>query len=201
MNKKIGLTGGIGSGKSVIVRVFSLLNIPIYCSDDQAKKSVYDSFIQNKIIQEIGPWCYNSEGIYDTKKVASFVFSKPAYLKKLTTIIYPWLENDFIQFTHQHKDKPYIIKEAAVLLETNRYQQLDGLIIVFAPLIERMEWLKKRGMTEEEIEQRIKNQWTDEQRFNFLKENAKKENFSIQNSKQNVLIPQILKIHQTITNH
>ena len=201
MSKKIGLTGGIGSGKSIIARDFSLFNIPIYSSDDQAKKAVYDSFIQTKIIQEIGSWCYNSEGIYDTKKVASFVFEKPAYLKKLTTIIYPWLETDFIQFTQQHKDKPYIIKEAAVLLETNRYQELDGLIIVFAPLIERMEWLKNRGMNEEEMAQRIKNQWTDEQRLSFLKESTKKENFSIQNSKQHVLLPQILKIHQTITNH
>jgi dephospho-CoA kinase len=201
MSKKIGLTGGIGSGKSMIARIFSLLNIPIYYADNQAKKAVYDPFIQTKIIQEIGTWCYNSEGIYDTKKIASFVFEKPAYLKKLTNIIYPWLENDFIQFTAQHQHKPYIIKEAAVLLETGMYQQLDGLIIVFAPLIDRIEWLKNRRMTQEEIEQRIKNQWTDEQRFSFLKESPKKENFSIQNSKQNVLIPQILKIHQTITIH
>ena len=189
--RKIGLTGGIGSGKSIVAHCFSVLGVPVYYSDLRAKIAVQIPDIKTKIIQKIGTWCYQNDGTYNTILVAQHVFKNPNLLQQLTAIIYPWLEKDFNIFLQNNQDQKYVLKEAAVLLETDNHKNLDGIILVSAPLEERFFWLKKRGMNLNDVKKRMNQQWTDERKLNFA-------NWHIRNEKNTLLMPQILRIHEEI---
>ena len=191
--KNIGLTGGIGSGKSYIAKVFEALDIPVFYADNEAKKILNEPQIiinVSEVLQTniIDP----ATGLANRKKIASIVFNDPEKLKLLNQIIHPAVEQNFIIWCANHAQKKYVIKEAAILFESGSYKKLDGVICVVSPLELRLKRLAVRdNESEAEILKRINNQWSDEQRIALS-------NWVIHNDERSPVLSQVLLVHQKI---
>ena len=162
----VGLTGGIGSGKTTIANLFALhFSIPIYIADTKAKELVANNKqLQQEIVTLLGEEAF-VEGSYNTSFVAQEVFSNKEKLDKLNAIIHPYVQQDFLQWK-QSQQAPYVIKEAAILFESGSYRDCDFIIMVTAPLEERIERVMLRDKIDREtVEKRIKNQWNDEKKI------------------------------------
>ena len=162
----VGLTGGIGSGKTTIANLFALhFSIPIYIADTKAKELVANNKqLQQEIVALLGEEAF-VEGRYNTSFVAQEVFSNKKKLDKLNAIIHPYVQQDFLQWK-QSQQAPYVIKEAAILFESGSYRDCDFIIMVTAPLEERIERVMLRDKIDREtVEKRIKNQWNDENKI------------------------------------
>lgn len=162
----VGLTGGIGSGKTTIANLFALhFSIPIYISDTKAKELVANNKqLQQEIVALLGEEAF-VEGRYNTSFVAQEVFSNKEKLDKLNAIIHPYVQQDFLQWK-QSQQAPYVIKEAAILFESGSYRDCDFIIMVTAPLEERIKRVMLRDKIDREtVEKRIKNQWNDEKKI------------------------------------
>ena len=162
----VGLTGGIGSGKTTIANLFALhFSIPIYIADTKAKELVANNKqLQQEIVTLLGEEAF-VEGRYNTAFVAQEVFSNKEKLDKLNAIIHPYVQQDFLQWK-QSQQAPYVIKEAAILFESGSYRDCDFIIMVTAPLEERIERVMLRDKIDREtVEKRIKNQWNDEKKI------------------------------------
>ncbi len=163
--KIIGLTGGIGSGKSTIAKWFSENDIPVYDSDREAKKLMneHPEVIQ-KLIDLFGEEAYQN-GVYNNRFVASQVFKDKELLKKLNQIVHPAVFYHFRNWVgNQHSE--FVVKEAAILFESGSFKDCDAIISVVADEIIRIKRVEERdGLESEQIRQRMKNQWTDEQRI------------------------------------
>jgi dephospho-coA kinase len=162
----VGLTGGIGSGKTTIANLFALhFSIPIYIADTKAKELVANNKqLQQEIVTLLGEEAF-VEGRYNTSFVAQEVFSNKEKLDKLNAIIHPYVQQDFLKWK-QSQQAPYVIKEAAILFESGSYRDCDFIIMVTAPLEERIERVMLRDKIDREtVEKRIKNQWNDEKKI------------------------------------
>lgn len=162
----VGLTGGIGSGKTTIANLFALhFSIPIYIADTKAKELVANNKqLQQEIVTLLGGEAF-VEGRYNTSFVAQEVFSNKEKLDKLNAIIHPYVQQDFLQWK-QSQQAPYVIKEAAILFESGSYRDCDFIIMVTAPLEERIKRVMLRDKIDREtVEKRIKNQWNDEKKI------------------------------------
>ena len=162
----VGLTGGIGSGKTTIANLFALhFSIPIYIADTKAKDLVANNKqLQQEIVALLGEEAF-VEGRYNTSFVAQEVFSNKKKLDKLNAIIHPYVQQDFLQWK-QSQQAPYVIKEAAILFESGSYRDCDFIIMVTAPLEERIKRVMLRDKIDREtVEKRIKNQWNDEKKI------------------------------------
>ncbi|MFC2610746.1 dephospho-CoA kinase [Capnocytophaga gingivalis] len=162
----VGLTGGIGSGKTTIANLFALhFSIPIYIADTKAKELVANNKqLQQEIVALLGEEAF-VEGRYNTAFVAQEVFSNKEKLDKLNAIIHPYVQQDFLQWK-QSQQAPYVIKEAAILFESGSYRDCDFIIMVTAPLEERIKRVMLRDKIDREtVEKRIKNQWNDEKKI------------------------------------
>ena len=162
----VGLTGGIGSGKTTIANLFALhFSIPIYIADTKAKELVANNKqLQQEIVALLGEEAF-VEGRYNTAFVAQEVFSNKEKLDKLNAIIHPYVQQDFLQWK-QSQQASYVIKEAAILFESGSYRDCDFIIMVTAPLEERIERVMLRDKIDREtVEKRIKNQWNDEKKI------------------------------------
>jgi len=162
----VGLTGGIGSGKTTIANLFALhFSIPIYIADTKAKELVANNKqLQQGIVTLLGEEAF-VEGRYNTSFVAQEVFSNKEKLDKLNAIIHPYVQQDFLQWK-QSQQAPYVIKEAAILFESGSYRDCDFIIMVTAPLEERIKRVMLRDKIDREtVEKRIKNQWNDEKKI------------------------------------
>ncbi len=192
--KVIGLTGGIGSGKTTVSRLFALLDIPIYIADDRAKRILdFDKKVQESVKSVFGE---NSifDGVVNRKFIARESFGSTEKLKQLNAIIHPAVAEDFEIWKKENNYANYVIKEAAILFESGSHVECDQVILVNAPLEMRIERVMKRdGVTKREVELRINNQW-DEDRKKHLS------NFIVLNDQYNSLISQVMEIHKKITN-
>ena len=162
----VGLTGGIGSGKTTIANLFAFpFSIPIYIADTKAKELVANNKqLQQEIVTLLGEEAF-VEGRYNTSFVAQEVFSNKDKLDKLNAIIHPYVQQDFLQWK-QSQQAPYVIKEAAILFESGSYRDCDFIIMVTAPLEERIKRVMLRDKIDREtVEKRIKNQWNDEKKI------------------------------------
>ena len=162
----VGLTGGIGSGKTTIANLFALhFSIPIYIADTKAKELVANNKqLQQEIVTLLGEEAF-VEGRYNTAFVAQEVFSNKEKLDKLNAIIHPYVQQDFLQWK-QSQQASYVIKEAAILFESGSYRDCDFIIMVTAPLEERIKRVMLRDKIDREtVEKRIKNQWNDEKKI------------------------------------
>ena len=163
--KVVGLTGGIGSGKSTIARLFSALGIAVYDSDTEAKKLINTSAeIKKRIVEVFGAEAY-AEGVYNRAYMADIVFRNPDKLAVLNSIVHPVLADDFNQWVAL-QTSPYVIKEAAILFESGSYKNCDFIITVTAPEALRISRCMSRdGSTEAQVRARMAQQWTDAQRI------------------------------------
>ena len=195
MTKIIGLTGGIGSGKTTIAKYIHTFGIPLYIADDQAKKLMESQEIIDAIKNIFGKAIFENE-ILDRAKLAKIVFNEPEKLEQLNAIIHPAVKRDFQDWLLQNKSAPFIIYEAAILFESGNYKNCDYIITVVAPVDIRIERVMKRDKTNRElILKRIQAQWTDEQRIS--KSDFIIENENLETAKRKVdEILKILKIKQ-----
>lgn len=192
MPKIIGLTGGIGSGKSTIAKFFSELGVPVYVADTQAKKIMdYPSTIQE--VQSIfGEKVLDENQKLDRKKIASIVFNHPEKLKALNSVIHPKVAEDFSQWLNQHNHHAYVIKEVAIIFETHSEDQYDKIILVTAPEEIRIQRVMERDkISKEQVEERIKNQLSDQEKIN-------KSDFIIMNIDLETSKNEIKKLHKIL---
>ena len=184
----VGITGGIGSGKSTVSQVFKLLGTPVFEADVIAKKLIHsNSVIKTGLVNLFGEDIYTTEGCIDRKKLATKIFNDNIQLAKVNALIHPVVREEFKEWVKQQKTE-YVIHEAAILFESGFYKMMDFTILVSAPEIQRIKWVMKRdNITEKQVKERIAKQWTDEQKYKLA-------TVEIKNNNRDLLIPQIVKI-------
>lgn len=183
MTKIIGLTGGIGSGKTTIANFFKAAAIPIYIADSEARNLMQSEEIKSKIKQVFGYSVFEND-VLNRQKLAEIVFQTPEKLHSLNAIIHPAVAKHFANWLLNHQKSPFIIYEAAILFESGSFEKCDTIITVTAPLETRMERVLHRDKTSREhILQRMNVQWTDQQRISksdFVIENINLESTKLQ---------------------
>ena len=187
--KKIGITGGIGSGKSVVCKIFSLLGIPILDADALAK-SLYDTNedLKKEIIKNFGKDLYPHH-LFDKNKMKEIVFNQKEKLELLNSIIHPIVQIESEKWMQCQTSK-YAIKEAALLIETGAYKDFDEVILVSSPLDLRIKRVMQRDhITEENVLKRIHLQMPEEEKKKYATR-------IIFNDEENMLIPQVMKLHE-----
>lgn len=181
MTKVIGLTGGIGSGKTTIATHFKTAGVPVYIADDAAREIMKSKEVLAEIKTVFGSAVFDDAHL-DRKKLAGIVFSNPEKLKILNGIIHPAVKNHFNQWILNYKNAPFVVYEAAILFESGSYTNCDTIINVTAPLELRIERVIKRDkITRDAVLQRINMQWTDAQRI--AKSDFTIENVSLKTTK------------------
>ncbi|MCB0396084.1 MAG: dephospho-CoA kinase [Flavobacteriales bacterium] len=190
---KVGLTGGIGSGKSLVSKIFLTLGVPVYFSDDAARKLTdTDPDLKQSIIALLGEQSYGPDGLMNRKWVAGKVFKDPALLQKLNMLVHPAVAVDFKQWLEARHDVSYVIREAAIHFESGAHKEMDVMITVSAPESLRIQRVMKRdGTMEKEVRSRLANQLTDEER-------EQRSQYVIRNNDHQLVIPQVLQIHENI---
>ncbi|HRZ74460.1 MAG TPA: dephospho-CoA kinase [Flavobacterium sp.] len=184
MTKIIGLTGGIGSGKSTVANLFMSKGVPVYIADTEAKKLMESRNIITKITNYFGNDILVNSKI-DRPKLAKLVFNNPEKLSELNNIVHPEVQKHFQNWLKNKKDFPFVIKEAAILFETGGNKQCDKVITVVAPQELRIQRVKERDkVTREDVLERINNQWTDEMKI--LVSDFVIENIDIESTKSKV---------------
>ena len=187
----VGLTGGIGSGKSTVAKFFSILGVKIYNSDEKAKEIMErDLELKDKILTLLGDEAYNEKGL-NRKYIANKVFQEPIIRDGLNSIVHAAVFEDYKRFVEENKTSNYIIQESAILFEGGYENRHDLMITVISPEEIKINRLVEKGMNELDIRQRMKNQWSD-------KEKMDKSDFVILNNEKNSLSEQILDIHHKI---
>jgi dephospho-CoA kinase len=186
----IGITGGMGSGKTTVCKCFEVLGAPVFYADGEAKK-LYSSSARLKdfMLENFGEESYKN-GIPDRAFIAQQIFGNPELLQKLESVIHPLVGQRWNEWLKE-QDFPYVIREAAILIESKSYLTCDEVVIVEAPLPLRIQWIRKRsGLSEKEINDRISRQWTDDQKRPFAQH-------VIQNDNSQLMMPLILQLHQS----
>jgi dephospho-CoA kinase len=189
--KVVGLTGGIGAGKSTVALVFKILGIPVYDSDTRAKKMYSESSdLKQKMQSHFGIDIYEGEQI-NRAKLAEIVFQDKDELEKLNSFVRPALTQDFIQWKLK-QNTPYVIREAAILIESNTYRDCNAVVVVSAPMEVRISRVTKRDQASVEmVQNRISSQMSDEERLKYA-------DFEIINNGNRSLITQVLEIHNQL---
>ena len=189
---KVGLTGGIGSGKTLISTIFSYLGIPVFNADNEARKIINtDTEVVCSLKAGLGMDIYNKTGI-DKNKLASIIFNDPKTLQKVNSIVHPKVHEYFKKWIEKKKSAKYVIEEAAILFESGTYKKLDITINVHADKLIRIDRVVKRdNINSEAVENRIKNQLSDEERIELA-------DFTIFNNGKQMVLPQVIEIHNKI---
>lgn len=166
MTKIIGLTGGIGSGKSTVAHYIASKGIPVYIADAAAKEIMEQPDIMAQIKQIFHQNVMTSEGKLDRKVIGQLVFTSPELLKKLNAIVHPLVKTHFIEWLQQHKTASFVLKEVAILFESGGNKECDKVILVTAPEAIRIQRTMLRDNTSQEaILNRIQNQLSDAEKI------------------------------------
>lgn len=190
---KIGITGGIGAGKSIISRIFQLLGIPVYDADSRAKwLTANDPELRQAITGLLGEDAYEGPALNRTY-VARLVFNAPEKLKQMNAHIHPRVASDFDGWVTDHPDAPYVLKEAALLFESGSYQTLDKVVLVAAPEAVRINRVltRDRHRTREDVEKIIAQQWNEPEKMRLS-------DYVIRNDETQLVIPQVLALHEEL---
>jgi dephospho-CoA kinase len=187
---KIGLTGNMGSGKTTVSNVFEILGIPVFYADDAAKNAMTtDDILIGEIKAAFGEQAYFEDGSLNRKHIAGIVFNDDAELKKLNAIVHPATFRAFDEWVKDIKDVPYVLKEAALLFESDSYKMCDYSIMVQAPLEIRVNRVMKRdSISRAEVESRNAHQFSEEKKTALA-------NYIIKNDDTELVIPQVLELH------
>ncbi len=190
----LGITGGIGSGKTTVCKIFETLGIPIYYADDQAKHLMsHDPDLIAGIIDLFGPEAYLEPQVLNRSHIAQVAFNNKDKLAQLNALVHPAVARDGLEWQSAQKNVPYTLKEAALLYESGSYRSLDKIIVVTAPLELRIERVMARdGAKREDIEARISKQMPEAEKVNLA-------DFVIYNDGEQALIPQVMSIHRLLS--
>lgn len=193
MSKVIGITGGIGSGKSLVCKVFSVLGIPIYEADARAKYLIsHDQLLKKSIIELLGEQAYLASGDYNRAWVASQVFGNPILLSKLNALVHPKVRQDATDWIQQNQQTSFVLYEAALMKAAGDGNTFDKVIVVNAPVDLRIQRIKVRDQrSEAEIRAIIERQISEEERRKIA-------DFTIENDEKQPLLPQILDLYEKL---
>lgn len=187
MTKIIGLTGGIGSGKTTVANEFSSLGIPVYITDQEAKKLMQSDVVLDQIKKEFGNAVFD-DGVLIREKLSEIVFKDANKLAQLNRIVHPAVKQHFNQWLLEHQKDSFVIYESAILFESGSFNECDFVINVVAPLETRIQRVIERDKTtREKVLERMKNQWNDE-------EKSSKSDFVIENTSMKAIKLEIVKI-------
>lgn len=191
---RIGITGGIGSGKTSVCRVFSILGIPVFSADPEAQTVMNcDQNIIREINRLAGRDIYPG-GSLDRMALATLIFNDMEKLQEVNSIVHPVVFERFKEWAEK-METPYVIMEAAILFESGASKLVDRVATVIAPVEERIDRVTRRNkLTREQVMERIRNQMTDDERIRLS-------DYVINNSENEMIIPVILRIHEDIINH
>lgn len=189
----IGITGGIGSGKSTVCRFFKLLQVPVFDADTVAKKLLNTHpKIKSGLIHQFGRNIYTENGTVDRKKLAEIIFNDDIQLRKMNDLVHPVVREEFEKWVTTHNHYPYVLHEAAILFESGFFKMMDYTILVSAPREQRIKWVMKRdGVSRQQVEERMNNQMPEE-------EKQKLASVVLTNDNQQLLIPKIIEIDKNI---
>lgn len=190
--KVVGITGGIGSGKSTVCKIFELLGIPVYQADERARMLCNTHpDIRHDVSALFGDEAY-VDGLYNRVYIAGKVFGHPELLASLNAIIHPRVATDFESWCLQWKYVPFVLKEAAILFESGADRQVDKVITVTAPVDLRLQRVIKRdGIDAHQVMARMNNQWSDEAKM-------ERSQFVVHCDEIQMVIPQVLNIYQEL---
>ncbi len=189
---KVGLTGGIGSGKTLVCEIFKLLDIPVFHADDEAKKFLYSPKVIQELTRIFGKEVIDNSGNINKKALADIVFNNTVALETLNSVIHPLVFKRFYEWCIQYSNFEYVIQEAAVLFESGFYKKFDIVVSITAPKDLRLKRVAGRDQTPvQSIKERMDKQWPDDKR-NRLSD------YIINNDDKHLVIPQVLGIHQRI---
>jgi len=190
----VGLTGGIGSGKTLISNIFEIFGVPVFYADPEARLLMdQDQVIRESLIDRFGKDIYGT-GNLDRKKLASIVFHDKNSLKYLNSIVHPAVRKKFDNWVKEKSDHGYLIEEAAILLESGGSDRFDMVITVSSPVDLRISRVMRRdNVTKDDVIRRMKNQFSEEER-NQLADAV------IINDGTELVIPQVLRLHQRFMN-
>ena len=186
---KIGITGGIGTGKTIVCQIFETFGIPVYYSDQRAKYLMEnDKNLIRQITENFGQ-VYTKDGKLNRKKLAQIIFNDKNKLQTINQIVHPAVKADFLLWSKKQQT-PYVIKESALLFESKQYTDLDYIVTVWAPLELRIiRTMQRDNISRQKVIERINNQLDDQ--FKIYRSD-----FLIINDEQTALLPQILNLHK-----
>ena len=192
--KIIGITGGIGSGKSLICKIFSTMNIPIYDADSRAMYLINnDLSLKNSIKNLLGENAYLPTGIYNRKWVASQVFNNPDLLKQLNSLVHPCVNKDSHDWVKKYSKSPFLIYEAALMKAAGDNNMFDKVIVVYAPIKLRIQRIQVRDKrSEQEIKDIIARQISDEERLKIA-------DYVIENDDKEPVLKQVLELYEILS--
>lgn len=188
---KIGITGGIGSGKSTVAKLFEVLGIPVYYADNAAKQLMNENeTLKQQVQKEFGSEAYTN-GKVNRKYIADIVFANPEKLELLNSLVHPATLQDAEEWMNK-QDAPYTIKEAALIFESGAQEQLDYVIGVYAPTPLRIQRTMQRdNISSEEVMARMNKQIDETIKMRLC-------DFVITNDEQQMVIPQVIELHQKL---
>lgn len=189
---QVGVTGGIGSGKSLVCRIFQCLGISVYDADSRAKSLMTtDGILVSQIRQEFGDLAYHADGSLNRKYLGETVFNDPDKLELLNKLVHPRVGEDYRQWLKENSREVYVLKEAALMFEAGSYKALDKIIVVYAPEDIKVSRVLGRDLhrSEKDVRAIIKNQMPDEAKL-------KRADHIIFNDDSQLVIPQVLSLHQ-----
>jgi dephospho-CoA kinase len=190
---QIGLTGGIGSGKSTVAKVFELLHVPVYYADDRSKFILQNNpTVHDKLKAIWGDQVFQANGLVDKRALADIVFNNESELHKLNAIMHPLVAEDYAQWLSVQNTE-YVMKEAAILIESGSYKSYDKIIVVTVPEALAIERVKSRdNVSVEQVKARMSKQMPAQEKIKYA-------DFVIENDGIKMLIPQILEIHKKLS--
>jgi dephospho-CoA kinase len=192
-SKKVGITGGIGAGKSIVCRIFSAMGYPVFNSDHEAKRILNTQpAIKKAVVQLFGESAYLDNEL-NRSYIASEVFNDQNLLKKLNEIVHPAVRAAFADWAVE-QNSPIVFNEAAILFETGMTKNYDAIILVTASETTRIKRVMKRDqISEKAVRQRMDKQWKDDRKIPLA-------DFCVENNDEQMLIPQVLKIIDQLSN-
>lgn len=193
----VGISGGMGSGKTLVCAIFKVLGISVYNSDLEAKRIMEtNEQVKKEIINLLGEESYLNNMTLNRKYIAEKIFNHIELLSGINQIVHPAVREDAEIWSKKiPRNNSYFLRESAILFETGIYKQLNYNILVIAPRELRLHRIKNRDrLSEEEIASRMNQQWSDEQKLPLT-------DFVIINDEKTFLIPQILQIHKCLKNY
>lgn len=188
---RLGVTGGIGSGKTSVCKVFNVLGIPVFSADPVARDIMdKDAGIRLRLNTIAGRDLYRG-GELNRAELAGLIFNNQALLEKVNSLVHPLVFNNFIEWSVR-QSSPYVIMDAAILFESGASKLVDRIATVVAPVKERIERVMQRNsLTGEQVRERIRNQMEDDERI-------KLSHYIINNSENDMIIPAVIRIHNDL---
>ena len=191
---QLGLTGGIGSGKTLVCSMLEKLGVPVYYADTEARRLMNcDSTLVGQIVKLFGTEAYKEDSL-NRDFLAKEVFGDPEMLAKLNAMVHPMVRKDYTQWLEFQTEAPYVVEEAAILFESGVGNILDGSVLVYAPEWLRIQRVKHRdGVDEANVRRRMMHQMDEEDKMKLA-------DHIIYNDEKQMLLPQVIALHRKILN-